>query len=258
MVETIFDTLNAKAALFAIDRTAFEQMRNEQIPVIDLRDDHRCKSGRTLSGQTPEAFWYSDSAHRPPDLAIGFNCALGVDDLRSLRRRTRRASPTCSDQLHIRTLACRTSSAATTRQPAHTAGVARRDGSGADFLNVVGGCCGTTAEHIAAIARRRRRASHRGRPARSDRTLLPPDAGCQDSEHHAVIDGDSLLVNVGERTNVTGSAAVRQVDPRRGRSTSSCALVVARHQVDNGAQIIDVNMDEAHARQRSRGDGASS
>ncbi len=227
MVETIFDTLNAKAALFAIDELRVE--RNEPIPVM-ISGTITDKSGRTLSGQTPEAFWYSVRHAKP--ISVGFNCALGVDDL----------------QAHVKELArvadvpvsCHPNAGLPNElggydeAPEHTAAVlgelARAGG-----LNIVGGCCGTTPAHIAAIAQAVEGVTPRTPPVLPIATRL---SGLEPS----IIDGDSLLVNVGERTNVTGSARFAKLILEE---EFDAAVAVARDQVDNGAQVIDINMDEA-------------
>ncbi len=226
MVETVFDTLNAKAALFAID-DVFEAL-GARVPVM-ISGTITDRSGRTLSGQTAEAFWYSLRHARP--LAIGLNCALGARDLRP----------------HVDALAA----IADTHVSCHpNAGLPNafggydespddmarvlREFAQAGLLNIVGGCCGTTPDHIRAIAE-----AVRGLPPRALATPEPRTrlAGLEPF----VIGPDTNFVNVGERTNVTGSAQFRTLI-REGRYDE--ALVVARQQVENGAQIIDINMDE--------------
>ncbi len=227
MVETIFDTLNAKAALFAIDELRDE--RNEQIPVM-ISGTITDKSGRTLSGQTPEAFWYSIRHARP--ISVGFNCALGVDDLRSHvveLSRIADAPISCHPNAGLPN-----ELGGYDEAPEHTARVLG-ELAAAGHLNVVGGCCGTTPAHIAAIA-----AAVEGVAPRTTPTM--PVATRLSGLEPSVIDGDSLLVNVGERTNVTGSARFAKLILEEEFDS---AVSVARDQVDNGAQIIDVNMDEA-------------
>jgi len=226
MVETVFDTLNAKAALFAID-DVFAAI-GARVPVM-ISGTITDRSGRTLSGQTAEAFWYSLRHARP--LAIGLNCALGARDLRP----------------HVDALAA----IADTHVSCHpNAGLPNafggydespddmaqvlREFAQAGLLNIVGGCCGTTPAHIRAIAEAVRGLPPRALAAPEPRTRL---AGLEPF----VIGPDSNFVNVGERTNVTGSAQFRTLI-REGRYDE--ALVVARQQVENGAQIIDINMDE--------------
>ncbi|MBK6728443.1 MAG: methionine synthase [Xanthomonadales bacterium] len=226
MVETIFDTLNAKAALFALDEVF--AARGARLPLM-ISGTITDRSGRTLSGQTAEAFWYSVRHAKP--LSIGFNCALGAKDLR----------------VHLDVL----SEIADTHVSTHpNAGLPNAFGgydetpedmaavlgefARAGLLNIVGGCCGTTPEHIAAIA-----AAVRGVAPRALATPAPYTrlAGLEPF----VITPTTNFVNVGERTNVTGSAQFRKLI-KEDRYDE--ALVVARQQVESGAQIIDVNMDE--------------
>ena len=226
MVETIFDTLNAKAALYAID-SVFEA-RGYRLPVM-ISGTITDKSGRTLSGQTAEAFWYSLRHARP--LSIGLNCALGASDLRE----------------HVDAL----SQIAECFVSAHpNAGLPNAFGgydetpedmaavigefAASGLVNLVGGCCGTTPAHIAAI----RAAVLKHAP----RTLPTPEPQTRLSGLEPfVITPELNFVNVGERTNVTGSAQFRKLI-KEGRFDA--ALEVARQQVESGAQIIDVNMDE--------------
>ncbi|GBE48921.1 methionine synthase [bacterium BMS3Bbin12] len=226
LVETVFDTLNAKAALFAIE-TLFDE-RGERRPVM-ISGTITDASGRTLSGQVTEAFWNSVRHVRP--LSIGLNCALGARELRQ----------------YVEEL----SGVADTRVSAHpNAGLPNEFGeyddapesmareigewAGAGFLNIVGGCCGTTPAHIRAIAE-----AIDGHPPRR---VPQPAVRCRLSGLEPLnIGSDSLFVNVGERTNVTGSARFKKLILA---GDFDAALDVARRQVDNGAQIIDVNMDE--------------
>ncbi len=227
MVETIFDTLNAKAALFAID-----ELREEtglDIPVM-ISGTITDKSGRTLSGQTSEAFWYS-MRHAAP-ISVGFNCALGVDDLAAHAVELARIAEvpvSCHPNAGLPNELGEYDEA-----PEHTAQVLG-ELARAGHLNIVGGCCGTTPAHVAAIADAVAGVAPRKLPQRPVATRL---SGLEP----AVIDGDSLLANVGERTNVTGSAKFAKLILEED---FDAAVAVARDQVDNGAQIIDVNMDEA-------------
>ncbi|MDE0659364.1 MAG: methionine synthase [Gammaproteobacteria bacterium] len=226
MIETVFDTLNAKAALYALE-DVFEGI-GARLPVM-VSGTITDASGRTLSGQTPEAFWHS-IRHADP-LIVGLNCALGSEALRP----------------HVEALA----KVATTFVSVHpNAGLPNEFGEydetpGAmaeavgDFMqrglvNLVGGCCGTTPAHIRALSQRARQAKPRPRPEPRPRLAL---AGLEP----LVISGDSLFVNIGERTNMTGSARFRRLI-KAGNYAD--ALDIARQQVENGAQIIDVNMDE--------------
>ncbi|TVR45507.1 MAG: methionine synthase [Planctomycetota bacterium] len=229
LVETIFDTLNAKAALFAIDNWSEEH--GQQVPVmisVTITD----ASGRTLSGQTIEAFWTSVSHSRP--LSVGVNCALGADLMRpyveSLAKRANclvscypnaglpnPLAPTGYDEL-----------------PPDTAGKLR--GFAADgLLNIVGGCCGTTPDHIAAIAREVGTFAARRIPEPQPALRL---SGLEPLELPPV---GAPFIMVGERTNVTGSPKFRKLIESGDYDT---ALQVARQQVDNGANIIDINFDE--------------
>jgi len=226
MVETIFDTLNAKAALFALDEVF--AARGARLPVM-ISGTITDRSGRTLSGQTAEAFWYSVRHAKP--LSIGFNCALGAKDLR----------------VHLDVL----SEVADTYVSCHpNAGLPNAFGgydetpedmaavlgefARAGLLNIVGGCCGTTPEHIAAIAEAVRGIAPRARATPAPYTRL---AGLEPF----VITPTTNFVNVGERTNVTGSAQFRKLI-KEDRYDE--ALAVARQQVESGAQVIDINMDE--------------
>jgi 5-methyltetrahydrofolate--homocysteine methyltransferase len=226
LVETIFDTLNAKAALYAISEILEE--RGIDVPVM-VSGTITDKSGRLLSGQLPEAFWNSVRHARP--ITIGFNCALGAEDLRAHIADIGRVADT---------LVCAYPNAGLPNEfgqydesPEYMArliGGFARDG----LVNIVGGCCGTTPDHIAAIAAAV--APHKPRvvPAIEPRLRL---SGLEPFALTPAIP----FVNVGERTNVTGSARFRKLITV---GDYTAALQVARDQVENGAQIIDVNMDE--------------
>ncbi len=226
MVETIFDTLNAKAALFAVQQV-FEELGTE-LPIM-ISGTITDASGRTLSGQTPEAFWNSVRHAKP--ISIGLNCALGPKELRP----------------HLLEI----STVADTMVSAHpNAGLPNEFGgydldaanmaetvaefASAGLLNIVGGCCGTTPEHISAIADAVAAIKPRQVPE------IAPACRLSGLEPFT-IKSDSLFVNVGERCNVTGSAAFKRLILEENYDA---ALAVARQQVINGAQIIDVNMDE--------------
>ena len=226
LVETIFDTLNAKAALYAIAEIC--EARGIDVPIM-ISGTITDKSGRLLSGQMPEAFWYSVQHANP--ITIGFNCALGAEDLRAHIADIGRVADT---------LICAYPNAGLPNEfgqydetPEY---MARLVGEFAEagLVNVVGGCCGTTPDHIGAIARAV--APHKPRvvPAIEPRLRL---SGLEPF----VLTNDIPFVNVGERTNVTGSARFRKLI-KEGNYTA--ALQVARDQVENGAQVIDVNMDE--------------
>src|SRR5690606_16489883 len=226
LVETVFDTLNAKAAIFALE-TLFEQ-RGRRWPVI-VSGTITDASGRTLSGQVTEAFWNSVRHARP--LAVGLNCALGVEEMRPYLAELSRVADTFVSCYPNAGLPNAFGEYDDTPE-SMAAVVAELGRSG--LLNVVGGCCGTTPDHIAAFAEAVRDAVPR-RPAEPSPALRL--AGLEP----LTIDADSLFVNVGERTNITGSARFRRLI-RDG--DYAAALAVARQQVEAGAQVIDVNMDE--------------
>ncbi|MCL2022216.1 MAG: methionine synthase [Betaproteobacteria bacterium] len=227
LVETVFDTLNAKAALFALEEFFARTGRRWPVMISGTITD---AAGRTLSGQTPEAFWNSLRHIRP--LSFGFNCALGAKDMRP----------------HIKTLAeicdCFVSAHPNAGLPNALDGYDEtpemlaeelEEWARAGLINIVGGCCGTMPEHIRAVAE-----AIAGIPPRKTQ-VLPPALRLSGWEAFNVGE-DSLYVNVGERANVTGSRAfARMILYERYDE----ALSVARQQVENGAQIIDVNMDEA-------------
>ena len=226
MVETVFDTLNAKAALFALDEV-FEQ-RGARLPVM-ISGTITDKSGRTLSGQTAEAFWYSLRHSHP--LSIGLNCALGAKDLRPHTDALAQIAD-CAVSIHPNAGLPNAFGGydETPEMMAATLGEFARDG----LLNIVGGCCGTTPAHIRAIAEAVAGIAPRQAPTPEPYTRL---SGLEPF----VITPETNFVNVGERTNVTGSAKFRNLikDDRFDE-----AIEVARQQVENGAQVIDVNMDE--------------
>src|SRR5205814_1886318 len=226
LVETIFDTLNAKAALYAISEIC--EARGIDVPVM-ISGTITDKSGRLLSGQLPEAFWNSIRHAKP--ITVGFNCALGAEDLRAHIADIGRVADA---------LVCAYPNAGLPNEfgqydetPEYMARLIGEFAS-AGLVNIVGGCCGTTPGHIAAIAAAV--APHRPRaiPEIEPRLRL---SGLEPFELTPAIP----FVNVGERTNVTGSAKFRKL-VTAGDYTA--ALQVARDQVENGAQIIDVNMDE--------------
>ena len=227
MVETIFDTLNAKAALFAVDQ--FFERTGLRLPIM-ISGTITDASGRTLSGQTGEAFWNS-LAHAQP-LSIGLNCALGVTQLRQyVEEMARVANVYVSSHPNA---GLPNEFGGYDETPEFMAGHIR-DWAESGFLNIVGGCCGTTPPHIAAIAK----AVSGVRP----RALPTIEPACRLAGLEPLnITDDSMFVNVGERTNVTGSAAFKKLVLNNEYDK---ALDVARQQVENGAQVIDINMDEA-------------
>ncbi|MDH3679626.1 MAG: methionine synthase [Acidimicrobiia bacterium] len=236
MIETIFDTLNAKAAIHAYLSRRDANFGVEAIaglPPVDLpiivSGTITDRSGRTLSGQTPEAFWNAVRHARP--LAVGLNCALGADELKAHLAELSAVADLPVIAYPNAGLPNELGSYDETPDymAAALGGFAR-----AGLVNIVGGCCGTTPEHIAAIGAAVSDHAPRPIPSVADATRL---SGLEPLN----IDGASLLVNVGERTNVTGSARFAKLILSEDYET---AVSVARDQVDNGAQVIDVNMDE--------------
>jgi len=226
LIETIFDTLNAKAAIFAVE-TLFEEY-GRRWPVV-ISGTITDASGRTLSGQVTEAFWNSVRHVQP--LAVGLNCALGAKDLRPYISELARVADcfvSCYPNAGLPN-----AFGEYDELPEETAEVIA-EFAGAGLVNIVGGCCGTTPEHIAAIAK-----AVGSRPQRTVEPIQP--AMRLSGLEPFTITEDSLFVNVGERTNITGSARFRTLIKDGDYDT---ALSVAAQQVENGAQVIDVNMDE--------------
>jgi 5-methyltetrahydrofolate--homocysteine methyltransferase len=226
LVETIFDTLNAKAAIFALQRL-FDQ-RGRRWPVI-ISGTITDASGRTLSGQTTEAFWNSVRHIRP--LAVGLNCALGAEELRPYVAELSRIAD-CFISAHPNA-GLPNEFGEYDQTPEQMAEVLGEFGR-AGLVNIVGGCCGTTPEHISAIAEAAADVAPRDLPT------LHPALRLSGLEPFTVTD-ESLFVNVGERTNITGSARFRKLIKD---GDYDAALAVAAQQVEAGAQVIDVNMDE--------------
>jgi 5-methyltetrahydrofolate--homocysteine methyltransferase len=227
LVETIFDTLNAKAALFAIDEHFEEAGLRLPLMISGTITD---ASGRTLSGQTAEAFWNSVRHARP--LSVGFNCALGAKQLRPhVEELARIADVYVSAHPNA---GLPNAMAEYDEQPAETAAFIR-DWAESGWLNITGGCCGTTPDHIRAIAESVTPFKPRLVPEIEPKLRL---SGLEPLN----IGADSLFVNVGERTNVTGSKAFARLILAGDYGE---ALSVARQQVESGAQVIDINMDEA-------------
>ncbi|MFT5722124.1 MAG: 5-methyltetrahydrofolate--homocysteine methyltransferase [Motiliproteus sp.] len=226
LIETVFDTLNAKAAIFAIEQYFDEhQLR---LPVI-ISGTITDASGRTLSGQTTEAFWNSIRHAQP--LAVGLNCALGPRELRPyLQELSRVSSSFVSAHPNAGLPNAFGGYDETPEQMADEIGEWARSG----LLNIVGGCCGTTPEHIQAIAAAVRPCAPRQLPDIPVQCRL---AGLEPFN----ISADSLFVNVGERANVTGSAKFKRLIMEKDFET---ALSICLDQVENGAQVIDINMDE--------------
>jgi 5-methyltetrahydrofolate--homocysteine methyltransferase len=226
LIETIFDTLNAKAAIYAIAEEL--AARGLSVPTM-ISGTITDRSGRFLSGQTPEAFWNS-IAHAAP-LSVGLNCALGAKEMRAHIAELSRVADT---------LICAYPNAGLPNEFGHydegpDAMAALIDEFAASgLINIVGGCCGTTPDHIRAIARAVAGKAPRQIPAIAPRLRL---SGLE----AFTLTPEIPFVNVGERTNVTGSARFRKLVTA---GDYPAALAVARDQVENGAQIIDINMDE--------------
>ncbi|MCL4151941.1 UNVERIFIED_CONTAM: hypothetical protein GTU68_015425, partial [Idotea baltica] len=226
LVETVFDTLNCKAALFAINNLKYERSLDMPVMVSGTITD---ASGRTLSGQTPEAFWISI---KHADLfSVGLNCALGAKELRP----------------HLESLA----NIADINISAYpNAGLPNefgeydqtpeemreyiRDFVDSGFVNIIGGCCGTTPDHIRAMADAVEGLSPRSKPEKEN---LSSFSGLEP----LIVRENLNFINIGERTNVTGSRKFARLIKEKNYTE---ALSVAQHQVEGGAQIIDVNMDE--------------
>ncbi|QUY47366.1 methionine synthase [Serratia plymuthica] len=226
MIETIFDTLNAKAAAFAVE-TEFEALGVE-LPIM-ISGTITDASGRTLSGQTTEAF-YNSMRHVKP-LSFGLNCALGPDELRQYVAELSRISET-----YVTAHPNAGLPNAFGEYDLDAQEMAKQVGewAHAGFLNIIGGCCGTTPEHIAAMVDVVAGVPPRPLP---DIPVACRLAGLEPLN----IDAKTLFVNVGERTNVTGSARFKRLIKEEKYNE---ALAVARQQVESGAQIIDINMDE--------------
>jgi 5-methyltetrahydrofolate--homocysteine methyltransferase len=226
LIETIFDTLNAKAAIFAIMGICEE--RGLDVPVM-ISGTITDRSGRLLSGQTPGGFWNSVRHANP--ITIGLNCALGAQEMRAHVAEIGRIADT---------FVCAYPNAGLPNEfgyydesPEYMAELLGEFAE-AGLVNVVGGCCGTTPEHIHAIAK-----AVEGKPPRAI-PEIPRQLRLSGLEAFALTP-EIPFVNVGERTNVTGSAKFRKLITA---GDYAAALTVARDQVENGAQVIDVNMDE--------------
>lgn len=226
MIETIFDTLNAKAAIYAVE-TEFEVL-GIKLPVM-LSGTITDASGRTLTGQTTEAFYNSMRHIRP--ISFGLNCALGPAELRQYVAELSRIAD-CYVSTHPNA-GLPNAFGGYDLDAANMAGYIS-EWAQSGLLNIVGGCCGTTPDHIRAIAQAVADIPPRAIP---DRPVACRLAGLEP----LTIDENSLFVNVGERTNITGSARFKRLI-KEGNYQE--ALDIARNQVENGAQIIDINMDE--------------
>ncbi|HJV24294.1 MAG TPA: methionine synthase [Aromatoleum sp.] len=229
LIETIFDTLNAKAAVFAVEKLFAETARRVPVMISGTITD---ASGRTLSGQTAEAFWNSLAHARP--ISFGLNCALGAKELRQY---VEDLSHVCDTHVSAHPNAGLPNPLSPTGYDETPEQLATdiREWAQSGLVNIVGGCCGTTPAHIAAIAQAVADIAPRQVPEIEKKLRL---SGLEPFN----VGADSLFVNVGERTNVTGSKAFARMI-LEGRFDD--ALAVARQQVENGAQVIDINMDEA-------------
>ena len=226
LIETIFDTLNAKAAIFAVQQV-FEEIGFE-LPIM-ISGTITDASGRTLSGQTTEAFWNSVRHAKP--ISVGLNCALGAKELRPyLEELSNKAETHVSAHPNA---GLPNAFGEYDESPAEMARVVE-EFAASGFLNIVGGCCGTTPAHIEAIA---------NAVAKYAPRVLPdiPKACRLSGLEPFTIDRSSLFVNVGERTNITGSAKFARLIREENYTE---ALEVALQQVEAGAQVIDINMDE--------------
>ena len=226
LIETIFDTLNAKAAIFAVKRVFEEDGIELPIMISGTITD---QSGRTLTGQLTEAF-YNSLRHAEP-ISIGLNCALGPKDLRQY---VQEMSRICEVYTSAHPNAGLPNEMGGYDLEADEMAIAIAEWTDSGFLNIVGGCCGTTPDHIRAFAKIVADKKPRVVP------VLPVECRLSGLEP-CNIGPDSLFVNVGERNNVTGSALFKRLIKDENYEE---AISVAMHQVENGAQIIDINMDE--------------
>ncbi len=226
MIETIFDTLNAKAAVFAIE-SVFEKI-GKSLPVM-ISGTITDASGRTLTGQTLEAF-YNSLCHAKP-LSFGLNCALGPKELAPY---VRELSNICSSYVSVHPNAGLPNAFGGYDLTPESMSNYIKEWASDGLINIVGGCCGTTPEHIKAIVNAVENIEPR------EKKILPVECHLSGLEP-LTINNDSLFINVGERTNVTGSAKFKRLIKEEKFDE---ALDVARQQVEGGAQIIDINMDD--------------
>ena len=226
LVETVFDTLNCKAALFAINQTLIE--KNLDIPIF-ISGTITDASGRTLSGQTVEAFWNSIKHIKP--VAVGLNCALGAEQIRPWLNDLSNIADTF---VFVYPNAGLPNELGEYDQSPQDMSVIIEEFAQDGLVNMVGGCCGTTPDHIKAISKAVKNQKPRKIPKVDAYTRL---SGLEPF----VIRPESNFINVGERTNVTGSARFKKLIKE---GDFEAALSVARQQIHNGAQIIDINMDE--------------
>ncbi len=225
-IETIFDTLNAKAAIFAVESLFEDYGRRWPVVISGTITD---ASGRTLSGQTTEAFWNSVRHARP--LLVGLNCALGAKEMRPFLAELSRVADTFVSAYPNAGLP---NAFGEYDEAAAETAETLSEFADAGLVNLVGGCCGTTPDHIAAIAKSVAGKTPRAVPEAASAMRL---SGLEPMN----ITAESLFVNVGERTNITGSAKFRNLIKA---GDYDAGLSVAVQQVEAGAQVIDVNMDE--------------
>jgi 5-methyltetrahydrofolate--homocysteine methyltransferase len=226
--ETVFDTLNLKAVLFAIEE--FQKTHPAEIPImisVTITD----QSGRTLSGQTVEAFWNS-IAHAKP-ISVGINCALGAKEMRSYIAELSHLSNTYVSAYPNAGLPNPLSETGYDETPEQTA-EALEDFAESGFINIIGGCCGTTPQHLKAVVQKTRSITPRALKTTKSMTCL---SGLEPFN----IEANHNFITVGERTNVTGSPRFKKMILE---SNWEGALAVALQQVENGANIIDINFDE--------------
>lgn len=227
LVETVFDTLNAKAAIFAISE--YTRKIGKEIPVM-ISGTVVDQSGRTLSGQTTEAFWISIS-HTKNLLSVGLNCSLGATQMRPFLKELSRVA-TCNVSVYPN--AGLPNHFGEYDETAKMMSSTLKEFASENLFNIVGGCCGTTPEHIKAIAEMVKDFSPREIPQKDFYLSL---SGLEP----LVIRPETNFVNVGERTNVAGSKVFAKMILNGDYES---ALSVARQQVENGAQVLDINMDE--------------
>lgn len=227
LIETIFDTLNAKAAIYAIHK--FHEETEKEVPVM-ISGTIVDQSGRTLSGQTTEAFWISVS-HTRNLISVGLNCSLGSKQMRPYIEELAN-SATCFTSLYPN--AGLPDEMGEYNETPEFMADQMREYAESNFVNLVGGCCGTQPEHIEAIAEAAKECSPRQIPEQKPYLRL---SGLEP----LVVRPETNFVNIGERTNVMGSRKFKRLIKNKEYEE---ALSVARQQVENGAQIIDINMDE--------------
>lgn len=227
LVETVFDTLNCKAAIYAIQDLLSE--RNISIPIM-ISGTITDKSGRTLSGQTPAAFYYSIE-HASP-FSVGFNCALGAAQMKPFLKEL---ADTAFCPVSVHPNAGLPNAYGGYDETPDSMAAFIKEFAAEGMINIAGGCCGSTPDHIAAIYQSLQGILPRKLPSAKKITTL---SGLQP----LIINDNSLFVNIGERTNVAGSAKFRKFITNEDYES---AIEIARDQVNGGAQIIDINMDDA-------------